>query len=127
LVIAFCLISVTAEITAWGTDKIPDELITEVAAGEDPIMIIFYKDTTHKSRLESKLKDKMGEKEFTLASVDMNSNKYTDLARDIRISTATDKEYPIVGMFKNGKGYVVKQYENDSNVDEIAAKFETLG
>ena len=46
----------------------------------------------------------------------MNSNKYMDLARDIRISNSADKDYPILGMFKNGKGYIVKQYENDNDI-----------
>ena len=107
----------TAEITVWneGGDKIADDLIIQVAAGEEAVMVIFYKDQTHKSRLESKINDEPGfdDDDFALASVDMNSNKYMDLARDVRISTAKDSDYPIVGVFKNGKGYVVKQYGDD--------------
>ena len=56
----------------------------------------------------------------------MNSNKYMDLARDIRISNSADKDYPILGMFKNGKGYIVKQYENDNDISEVVTKFNTL-
>lgn len=92
-------------------------------------MVLFYKDQTSKSRLESKIKDasEFDGDSFTLASVDMNSNKFMDLARDVRISNSGEKDYPIVGVFKNGKGFVVKQYGNDQSVDEIAKKFHALG
>ena len=100
-----------AAVKTWNDDnsKIADDLITEVAAGASAIVIIFYKEQTTRSRLEQKIRDSKDFKgDLTLANVDMNSNKYMDLARDIRISTSSDKDYPIVGMFRNGKGFIVK-------------------
>lgn len=92
-------------------------------------MILFYKDATGKSKLESAIKgsSKFDSDDFTLAAVDMNSNSLMDLARDVRISNVGEKDYPIVGVFKNGKGFVVKQYGNYDSVDEIADKFHKLG
>ena len=107
----------SAQLTLWNedADKIPDDLVVQVASGEEPIIVIFYKDQSHKSRLETKIKDSsdLSSAEGFLANVDMNSAKYMDLARDIRISNVNDNDFPIVGVFKNGKGFVVKQYEND--------------
>ena len=131
ILILACLAYVSlAVVKTWNEDnsRIADDLITEVAAGDNAIMIIFYKEQTSRSWLEQKIKDSKDFKggDFPLASVDMNSNKYMDLARDIRISTSGDKDYPIVGMFKNGKGFIVKQYENDQDVSEIVTKYNTL-
>mgnify|MGYP001589040485 CR=1 FL=1 len=129
LIIALVASIAFAAAKSWNDDntKIADDLITEVAAGENSIMIIFYKDQTSRSKLETKIKESKDFKgDFTLASVDMNSNKYMDLARDIRISNSADKDYPIIGMFKNGRGYIVKQYENESDIGEVVTKFNTL-
>ena len=130
LLLCALVLFASAELTLWNedADKIPDDLVVQVASGEEPIMIIFYKDQTHKSRLEAKLKDskELADDDFYLANVDMNSSKYMDLARDVKISTASDRDYPIVGIFKNGKGFVVKQYDNDETIDEVVKKFHSL-
>ena len=122
--VSFC------EITDWDDvgDRIPDDLIVEVAAGETPIMVVFYKDPTHRTRLVDKINDsqELSDQDFTLATVDMNKDNYYDLARDVRIASAPDSDFPIIGVFKNGKGFVVKQYQNDDTIDVVIKKFETL-
>ena len=127
LVLTMLLAVSLGEITEWNKDgdKIPDDLITEVAAGEEPIMVLFFKDATHRGRLVDKINDSgdLSDSDFTLATVDMNTDKYYDLARDVRISSSPDSDYPILGIFQNGKGFVVKQYGNDGNIDEITKKF----
>jgi len=120
-----------AEPTLWNEDGelIADDLVSTVAEGEDPIMVLFFKDQSHKSKIETAIMDAkdFDDKDFQLATVDMNSAKYMDLARDVRISNAADEDYPIIGMFQNGKGFVVKQYGNDESISEIVKKFDQLG
>ena len=80
LVLTMLLAVSLGEITEWNKDgdKIPDDLITEVAAGEEPIMVLFFKDATHRGRLVDKINDSgdLSDSDFTLATVDMNTDKY---------------------------------------------------
>ena len=56
----------------------------------------------------------------------MNQDTYADLIQDVRISSCKDYEFPIIGVFLNGKGFTVKQFEDDKNIEEVIRKFNSL-
>ena len=119
--IVLILLSVNA-VTVWNkdNDKIADDLMTEVSGGKDIIIVVLYKDGNRKEKIKILLEEKFKDEPAPVAYVDMNSNKYMDLARELHVSTAKDTEYPIIAIMKGGSGKVIKQ--NGNVTDEKAVK-----
>ena len=119
--IVLLMLSVNAT-TVWNkdNDKVADELVSEVAGGKETIIVVLYKDQSRKEQIKKLLEDKFKDEEAPVAYIDMNSNKYMDLARDLHVSSANDSEYPIIAVMKGGSGKVIKQ--NGNVTDEKAVK-----